>query len=190
MNVTTPMKSSLGGCIFLVAEWWNGSTVSFGIGLGPSVLVSSCQCSCPTAYLNSRGKKIRNHLEASLLNKTDQACALFTPSEMIWRSFVLKGYGNSLNYRMGVPLLEDVIQSMEQAINAKEDGLVSGSYEMARLRFAHAETLLPFSCLIGLFLDGPGEFLHSLMPSVALLVPSAVLFHGSYLWVYPKTVSA
>ncbi|KAK4433355.1 Multiple inositol polyphosphate phosphatase 1 [Sesamum alatum] len=69
--------------------------------------------------------------------------------------FVLKGYGNSLNYRMGVPLLEDVIQSMEQAIKAKEDGLVPGSYEMARLRFAHAETLLPFSCLIGLFLDRP-----------------------------------
>lgn len=28
---------------------------------------------------------------------------------------------------------------------------------MARLRFAHAETLLPFSCLIGLFLDERGE---------------------------------
>lgn len=34
--------------------------------------------------------------------------------------FILKGYGNSLNYRMGVPLLEDVIQSMEKAINARE----------------------------------------------------------------------
>lgn len=34
--------------------------------------------------------------------------------------FIVKGYGNSLNYRMGVPLLEDVIQSMEEAIKAKE----------------------------------------------------------------------
>lgn len=34
--------------------------------------------------------------------------------------FILKGYGKSLNYRMGVPLLEDIVQSMEQAINAKE----------------------------------------------------------------------
>ncbi|KAK6156092.1 hypothetical protein DH2020_010340 [Rehmannia glutinosa] len=100
--------------------------------------------------------------EASLLNTTDQACALFSPSEvglLEWTDdlevFILKGYGNSLNYRMGVPLLEDVIQSMEQAIKAEEDELVPGSYEMARLRFAHAETLLPFSCLIGLFLDGP-----------------------------------
>ncbi|PIN14583.1 Multiple inositol polyphosphate phosphatase [Handroanthus impetiginosus] len=99
--------------------------------------------------------------EAALLNTTDQACALFTPSEVSlleWTDdlevFILKGYGNSLNYHMGVPLLEDIIQSMEQAIKAREDGLVPGSYELARLRFAHAETLLPFSCLIGLFLDG------------------------------------
>lgn len=34
--------------------------------------------------------------------------------------FVLKGYGKSLNYRMGVPLLEDILQSMEQAIVARE----------------------------------------------------------------------
>ncbi|XP_042013562.1 multiple inositol polyphosphate phosphatase 1-like [Salvia splendens] len=99
--------------------------------------------------------------EAALLNKTDQACSLFSPSEvglLEWTDdlevFIVKGYGNSLNYRMGVPLLGDVMQSMEQAIKAKEEGLVPGSYEMAKLRFAHAETLLPFSCLIGLFLDG------------------------------------
>jgi len=38
--------------------------------------------------------------------------------------FILKGYGKSLNYRMGVPLLEDVFQSMEQAIIAKEGSLI------------------------------------------------------------------
>ncbi|KAL3834812.1 hypothetical protein ACJIZ3_009548 [Penstemon smallii] len=77
--------------------------------------------------------------EASLLNTTDRACALFSPSEvglMEWTDdlevFILKGYA----------------------------GLVPGSYEMATLRFAHAETLLPFSCLIGLFLDGSGECFH------------------------------
>ncbi|KAK3042908.1 hypothetical protein RJ639_001181 [Escallonia herrerae] len=100
--------------------------------------------------------------EAALLNITDQACALFSPSEVSsleWADdlemFVLKGYGNSLNYRMGVPLLEDVIQSMEQAIKALEEEHAPGSYEKARLRFAHAETLVPFSCLLGLFLDRP-----------------------------------
>ncbi|XP_043813226.1 uncharacterized protein LOC110617027 [Manihot esculenta] len=34
--------------------------------------------------------------------------------------FILKGYGKSINYRMGVPLLEDVVQSMEQASKAHE----------------------------------------------------------------------
>jgi multiple inositol-polyphosphate phosphatase/2,3-bisphosphoglycerate 3-phosphatase len=41
--------------------------------------------------------------------------------------FILKGYGNSINYRMGVPLLEDVVQSMEQAIKANEG---KSSYQM------------------------------------------------------------
>ncbi|KAI3458502.1 hypothetical protein Pfo_015165 [Paulownia fortunei] len=126
--------------------------------------------------------------EASLLNKTDQACALFSPSEvglLEWTDdlevFILKGYGNSLNYRMGVPLLVDVIQSMEQAIKAKEDGLVPGSYEIARLRFAHAETLLPFSCLIGLFLDG-SEFEQILREQPLQLPPKPPqkrIWHGS-----------
>jgi multiple inositol-polyphosphate phosphatase/2,3-bisphosphoglycerate 3-phosphatase len=31
-----------------------------------------------------------------------------------------------------------------------------GTYEKARLRFAHAETLVPFTCLLGLFLEGSG----------------------------------
>ncbi|KAK9186679.1 hypothetical protein WN944_018067 [Citrus x changshan-huyou] len=130
--------------------------------------------------------------EASLLDITDQACGLFSPSEVAlleWTDdlevFILKGYGKSLNYRMGVPLLEDIVQSMEQAIKAKEGiahalllrslatdfslhALISfcllsslvqkkkhtpGNYEKARLRFAHAETVIPFTCLLGLFLE-------------------------------------
>ncbi|OMP06703.1 Histidine phosphatase superfamily, clade-2 [Corchorus capsularis] len=99
--------------------------------------------------------------ESSLLDITDQACSLFSPSEVAlleWTDdlevFIVKGYGKSLNYRMGVPLLRDVVQSMEQAIKAKEDNQALGSYEKARLRFAHAETVVPFSCLLGLFLEG------------------------------------
>jgi multiple inositol-polyphosphate phosphatase / 2,3-bisphosphoglycerate 3-phosphatase len=34
---------------------------------------------------------------------------------------------------------------------------VPGSFEKARLRFAHAETIVPFSCLLGLFLEESGE---------------------------------
>lgn len=43
------------------------------------------------------------------------------------------------------------------------EGYAPGSYEKARLRFAHAETLLPFSCLIGLFLEESGECLYNRM---------------------------
>ncbi|KAJ8650900.1 hypothetical protein MRB53_003923 [Persea americana] len=100
--------------------------------------------------------------EASLLDITDQACGLFSPSEVAlleWtddlEAFILKGYGNSINYHMGVPLLRDVFHSMEQAIVAKEEHHAPGSFEKARLRFAHAETLVPFTCLLGLFLEGP-----------------------------------
>ncbi|KAJ6900100.1 hypothetical protein NC652_026289 [Populus alba x Populus x berolinensis] len=99
--------------------------------------------------------------EASVLDITDQACGLFSPSEVAlleWADdlelFILKGYGNSINYRMGVPLLEDVVHSMEQAIKANEEKHPPGSYEKARLRFAHAETVVPFTCLLGLFLEG------------------------------------
>ncbi|KAJ3669436.1 hypothetical protein LUZ60_011386 [Juncus effusus] len=100
--------------------------------------------------------------EASLLDVTDQACALFNQTEielLEWtddlEGFILKSYGNSINYRMGVPLLKDIFQSIEQAIITKEESKKGWMYERARLRFAHAETIVPFSCLLGLFLDGP-----------------------------------
>jgi len=31
--------------------------------------------------------------------------------------FHLKGYGETINYRMGIPLLEDVVQSMDRAMS-------------------------------------------------------------------------
>ncbi|XP_058110395.1 uncharacterized protein LOC131253423 isoform X2 [Magnolia sinica] len=98
--------------------------------------------------------------EVSLLDITDRACALFTRFEvelLEWtddlEGFILKGYGKSINYLMGIPLLKDVVQSMEQAIVAKEEQHNPGTSEKARLRFAHAETVVPFTCLLGLFLD-------------------------------------
>lgn len=40
---------------------------------------------------------------------------------------MLKGYGKSVNYRMGLPLLRDVVDSMEQAIKAKEGNSIRSS---------------------------------------------------------------
>ncbi|ERM97290.1 multiple inositol polyphosphate phosphatase 1 [Amborella trichopoda] len=115
--------------------------------------------------------------EASLLDKTDQACALFSPAEVAlleWTDdleiFILKGYGESLNYRIGVPLLKDIFDSMEQAIVAREENHPLGTYEKARLRFAHAETVIPFTCLLGLFLEG-SEF-ETILKEKPLELPS------------------
>lgn len=33
---------------------------------------------------------------------------------------MLKGYGKSVNYRMGLPLLKDVVESMELAVKSNE----------------------------------------------------------------------
>ncbi|KAG0582348.1 hypothetical protein M758_3G051300 [Ceratodon purpureus] len=96
--------------------------------------------------------------EASLLNIVDRACGLFTAEEielLEWADDLemhhLKGYGEKLNYRMGVPLLDDVVKSMDRAMAADQSKTL---VEKARLRFAHAETIIPFSCLLGLFLEG------------------------------------
>ncbi|XLS57467.1 hypothetical protein HN51_007222 [Arachis hypogaea] len=60
-------------------------------------------------------------------------------------TYILKGYGNSLNYRMGLPLLEDVVQSMEQAIQAEKVLLkISGTQiEQFRRRVGHLVFILP-----------------------------------------------
>lgn len=49
------------------------------------------------------------------------------------------------------------------------EGQPPGTYEKARLRFAHAETIVPFSCLLGLFLEGFGEHYFSGSPQTPLL---------------------
>lgn len=98
--------------------------------------------------------------EASALDIVDRSCSLFTKEdvEMLeWADDVevhkLKGYGESINYRMGVPLLTNVLESMERVIAANKDGHAWNAVEKAHLRFAHAETVIPFICLLGLFLD-------------------------------------
>ena len=71
--------------------------------------------------------------------------------------FILKGYGNALNYRMGVPLLEDVVQSMEQAIKAKE-GSINHIILLLQFLLFYSLVLCPFlkAHWLNLFLDGAG----------------------------------
>eukprot|EP00246_Nothoceros_aenigmaticus_P015565 TRINITY_DN653_c0_g1_i5.p1 TRINITY_DN653_c0_g1~~TRINITY_DN653_c0_g1_i5.p1 ORF type:complete len:486 (+),score=49.67 TRINITY_DN653_c0_g1_i5:1-1458(+) len=96
--------------------------------------------------------------EAAVLDKTNQACSLFTSEQvelLEWgddmEMYHLKGYGAAVNYHMATNLLSDILQSMQSVITAS--GGSEGVWERARLRFAHAETLIPFICLLGLFKD-------------------------------------
>ncbi|XP_074382732.1 uncharacterized protein LOC141724472 isoform X3 [Apium graveolens] len=129
----------------------SASAVAFGLGLfGDSGGLGSGHHRAFAVSSESRA--------SDTMLRFHDCCQNYKVSLLEWTDdlelFMLKGYGNALNYRMGVPLLEDVIESMEQAIKAKDEQRVPGSYEKARLRFSHAETLFPFSCLIGLFLEG------------------------------------
>nr|USJ75256.1 PHY1 [Pteris vittata] len=98
--------------------------------------------------------------EAAALDIVDRSCSLFTEEEvemLEWADDLevhkLKGYGESINYRMGIPLLTNVLESMERVIAASKAGHAWSAVEKAHLRFAHAETVIPFICLLGLFLD-------------------------------------
>lgn len=61
------------------------------------------------------------------------------------------------------------------------EALPSGSYEKARLRFAHAETVVPFSCLLGLFLQGSGEDNFRISLSCSLSFPLGIFY---FLFIY------
>ncbi|DBA96348.1 TPA: hypothetical protein ACH3X3_002523 [Trebouxia sp. C0006] len=91
--------------------------------------------------------------EAGLWNITHQACSLFPSQEaqhMEWvddvQLFMRKGAASPVAYNMAAPLLADIATSLQEA--AAGTGR-SGLH--AKLSFAHAETIVPLACLLGLF---------------------------------------
>jgi len=63
--------------------------------------------------------------------------------------YVSKGYWNPLNYQMAATLVDDIVLHMIQAINGSSDQKL----EAAKLRFAHAETVVPLLAFLGLYKD-------------------------------------
>ena len=62
-------------------------------------------------------------------------------------SYYQKGYGLALNYHMACPLLSELIT----VIKEKVSGDPARAMEVAKLRFAHAETIIPLIAILGLF---------------------------------------
>ncbi|DBA89909.1 TPA: hypothetical protein ACH3X2_004400 [Trebouxia sp. C0005] len=91
--------------------------------------------------------------EAGLWSITHSACSLFPSQEaqhMEWvddvQLFMCKGAASPVAYHMAAPLLADITTSLQEA--AAGTGR-SGLH--AKLSFAHAETIVPLACLLGLF---------------------------------------
>lgn len=84
----------------------------------------------------------------ALFDDSEHFCQLFEESDAKIFEYVndlsdywTKGYGNSINYQIACPLLKDIFRDLET-----ENGKAS-------LRFAHAETILPLTSLLGLYKD-------------------------------------
>jgi len=92
--------------------------------------------------------------EVAIANVTDKWCSLFTEEELLQFEYLddidtyyKQGYGVELSYKMSFLLLKEIITIMDSKING------SLPFERAKLRFAHAETILPLVALLGLFRD-------------------------------------
>jgi multiple inositol-polyphosphate phosphatase/2,3-bisphosphoglycerate 3-phosphatase len=92
--------------------------------------------------------------EVAVFNKTDGWCALFSPSDISTFEYAndldnywIKSYGTSLGSQIGSVVLQNVVATI--------DGVISNALptQKAYLRFAHAETIIPLSAVLGLFKD-------------------------------------
>eukprot|EP01118_Nematostelium_gracile_P016913 TRINITY_DN7099_c0_g1_i1.p1 TRINITY_DN7099_c0_g1~~TRINITY_DN7099_c0_g1_i1.p1 ORF type:complete len:504 (-),score=114.90 TRINITY_DN7099_c0_g1_i1:44-1555(-) len=85
----------------------------------------------------------------------EKFCDLFTNEDILMfeyandlSDYYVKGYGTPLAYEISCPLLTDFMQKTDDIVNKP-----TLPEEFAYLRFAHAETILPFTAILGLFKD-------------------------------------
>jgi len=68
----------------------------------------------------------------------------------MWYKF---GGGNAINGEMPMMLLRDFFAAFDDAVSANEDSSASGPPLTAAWRFAHAETVVPFATMLGLYAE-------------------------------------
>jgi len=90
--------------------------------------------------------------EVAVFHKTDGWCALFAPDDISayeyrddLENYYEKSYGSAIAYQISAVILQSIVKTM--------DGIIAKSpaVEKAYLRFSHAEDIIPFASLLGLF---------------------------------------
>jgi len=92
--------------------------------------------------------------EVSAFNDSTHWCSLFDEESFdqleFWEdlaSYWQKSYGIPINYQMGCLLINEIVELFDAKLN--------GSTQLGKLRFAHAETVLPLLAILGLYEDSP-----------------------------------
>jgi hypothetical protein len=93
--------------------------------------------------------------EFNVLGDLSRWCSVFEEEDVLALEYVddldcfyTRGPGIPIAYLDSAPLLTDIVAHMDSAVKATES---QQPYVRASLRFGHAETVLPFSALLGLF---------------------------------------
>eukprot|EP01087_Luapelamoeba_hula_P000485 TRINITY_DN10362_c0_g1_i2.p1 TRINITY_DN10362_c0_g1~~TRINITY_DN10362_c0_g1_i2.p1 ORF type:complete len:527 (+),score=79.62 TRINITY_DN10362_c0_g1_i2:20-1600(+) len=121
--------------------------------------------------------------QASIDNITDQFCALITETFADQfnylgdlSSYWEKGYGFPIDYTIACPLMTSFVDAIDSTIAAPVDI----HSERANLRFGHAETVMPFIALLGIYkdktplkADSPADFIKDHLWRGTVLAPYA-----------------
>eukprot|EP01118_Nematostelium_gracile_P011683 TRINITY_DN4181_c0_g1_i4.p1 TRINITY_DN4181_c0_g1~~TRINITY_DN4181_c0_g1_i4.p1 ORF type:complete len:272 (-),score=80.52 TRINITY_DN4181_c0_g1_i4:21-836(-) len=90
------------------------------------------------------------------LNREDMWCSIFDYEQFKafeyyqdLKEYWMQGYGIDINWKMSFQLLKEMIEIMDGILSQNTDYLG----QRAKMRFAHAETVVPFVALLGLFKD-------------------------------------
>jgi multiple inositol-polyphosphate phosphatase/2,3-bisphosphoglycerate 3-phosphatase len=94
--------------------------------------------------------------DVAVLNREDMWCSIFNYEQFKafeyyqdLKEFWTQGYGYDINWKMSYKLLSEMIEIMDGILSYNPD--FNG--QRAKLRFAHAETVVPFVSLLGFFKD-------------------------------------
>jgi len=92
--------------------------------------------------------------EIAVYNISDGWCALFSQEDILTFEYAsdlsnywIKSYGSGIGYKIGAKVLQEVVKTMDSIVSQQE--LTQKAY----LRFAHAETIMPLSAVLGFYKD-------------------------------------